>query len=128
MSERTKATILCVAAEQLTLAVRGLVLQSEGYEVVPASTIEDALCLAVTRQPSLIICERTLGRESGLALAGGLKQLQPNTPILMITGVMEAFPQTLSVDAVMTKIDGPDAFLQNVAALLERPEGSTQAA
>jgi hypothetical protein len=41
---------------------------------------------------------------------------------------MEAFPQTLSVDAVMTKIDGPDAFLQNVAALLEGPKGSTQAA
>jgi len=35
--------VLCIAAEQLSLAVRGLVLQSEGYRVVSASNFEDAM-------------------------------------------------------------------------------------
>jgi len=124
----TQATILAVAADQLTLAVRGLVLQSEGYEVISASTGEDAMRLAATRNPDLIICEQSFGKENGLALAECLKQLQPETPILLITGLMDALPQTLSVDAVMTKIDGPEAFLQNVAALLESPPGTQKAA
>src|SRR3954462_3259463 len=123
----TKATILCVAAEQLTLSVRGLVLQAEGYEGISASSFQDAMPLAATRRPDLIICDHSLGKESGVVLADCLKQLLPETPILLITGVMESTPQTLAVDAVMTKIDGPEAFLQNVAALLESPHDSTQA-
>ncbi|MFL6300716.1 MAG: response regulator [Terriglobales bacterium] len=121
MTDRTIATVLCVAAEQLTLAMRGLVLQSEGYEVISASTFEDAMRLAATRDPDLIICEQTIGKESGARLADCLKQLHPETPILLITGVMESIPQSLAVDAIMTKIDGPETFLRNVAALLESP-------
>jgi CheY-like chemotaxis protein len=124
----TKATILCVAPEQLTLSVRGLVLQAEGYEVISASSFQDAMRLAATRRPDLIICDHSLGKESGIALADCLKQLLPETPILLITGVMESTPQTLAVDAVMTKIDGPEVFLQNVASLLENPPGTQRAA
>jgi CheY-like chemotaxis protein len=113
----TKATILCVAAEQLTLSVRGLVLQAEGYEVISTSSFQDAMRLTATRRPDLIICDHSLGKESGGALADCLKQLLPETPILLITGVMESTPP-LAVDAVMTKIDGPEVFLQNVASLL----------
>ena len=124
----TKATILCVAAEQLTLSVRGLVLQAEGYEVISASSFQDAMRLAATRHPDLIVCDQSLGRESGLALSECLKELLPETPILLITGVMDSAPQTLAVDAMMTKIDGPDAFLKNVAALLESPDRRPRAA
>jgi CheY-like chemotaxis protein len=128
MTEETKATVLCVAAERLTLAVRGLVLQAEGYEVISASTFEDAMRMATTRHPDLIICDQNLGKESSVALADCLKQLIPETPILLITGVMESTPQTLAVDAVMTKIDGPEVFLENVASLLESPPGTRSAA
>ena len=127
MSQESQNTILAVAADQLTLAVRGLVLRSEGYQVISASNSQDAMRLTATRRPDLIICDQIIGKENGLALATCLKELQPETPILLITGLMDSLPQSLSVDAVMTKIDGPEAFLQNVAALLQRPEASRQA-
>ena len=128
MTEQTQATILCVAAEQVTLAVRSLVLRAEGYEVISTSTFEDAMRLAATRRPNLIICDQSLGQESGIALAECLKELLPETPILLITGVMDSAPQTLSVDAMMTKIDGPEILLENVAALLESPPETRTAA
>jgi DNA-binding response OmpR family regulator len=128
MTARNPAVVLCVAAEQLSLSIRGLVLQSEGYQVISASTFEDALRLAVERHPDVIVCEQPFGKGSGIALAKGLKELNPNTPILLITGLTEAAPQTLAVDAYMTKIDGPEAFLKNVAALLERSRSGTHAA
>jgi CheY-like chemotaxis protein len=120
--------VLCIAAEQLSLAVRGLVLQSEGYRVVSASNFEDAMRFGTLNHPDLIICEQPLGKESGLVLAEALKQVLPSTPILLIRGVMEPVPQTLSVDAMMTKIDGPEAFLRNVAALLNASPAGDRAA
>lgn len=124
----SNSIVLCISAEQLSLAVRGLVLQSEGYRVISASNFEDAMRFAALHLPDLIICEQPLGKESGLALAEALKQALPSTPILLITGVMEPFPQTLSVDAMMTKIDGPEAFLRNVAALLNASPAGDRAA
>ena len=120
MSPDPTAVVLCVAAEQLSLMVRGLVLQSEGYEVLSASTLEDALNIAVSRNPELIVCEQPFGEISGIHLAEMLKQLNSWTPILLITGIMEAAPPTMAVDAIMTKLDGPEAFLRNVAALLHQ--------
>jgi CheY-like chemotaxis protein len=127
MTDQRTAVVLSVAAEQLSLTVRGLVLQSEGYEVLSASTLEDALRLAASRNPGLIVCEQPFGKLSGIQLAETLKQLNPKTPILLITGVMDSIPQTVSVDAIMTKIDGPEAFLRNVAALLEHSKESQAA-
>jgi DNA-binding response OmpR family regulator len=128
MTPHNPAVVLCVAAEQLSLSVRGLVLQSEGYQVISASTFEDALRLAAERHPDLIICEQPFGKGNGIVLAKGLKEIDPETPILLITELMESIPQTLAVDAYMTKIDGPEAFLRNVAALLERSKSGTHAA
>jgi len=128
MTAHNAAVVLCVAAEQLSLSVRGLVLQSEGYRVISASTFEDALRLAAERHPDLIICEQPFGKGSGIVLAKGLKEIDQNTPILLITELMESIPQTLAVDAYMTKIDGPQAFLGNVAALLDRSKTGTHAA
>src|SRR4051812_14577289 len=128
MTNHRPAVVLCVAAEQLSLSVRGLVLRSEGYTVVPASTFEEAIRLAAEPQPDVIICEQPFGKSSGLGLAKSLKELEPNTPILLITGLMDSVPQTLAVDAYMTKIDGPVAFLRNVAALLDRSTSDSHAA
>jgi len=128
MTAQKPAVVLCVAAEQLSLSVRGLVLQSEGYRVVSASTFEDALRLAAERRPDVITCEQPFGKGSGLELVKCLKEVNPKTPILLITEVMESIPQTLAVDAYMTKIDGPEAFLRNVAALLESAHSGSHAA
>jgi CheY-like chemotaxis protein len=127
MRSLNPAVVLCVAAEQLSLSVRGLVLQSDGYEVLSASTLEDALRLTGSRNPAVIVCEQPFGKLSGIQLAETLKQLNPKIPILLMTEVMDSVPQTMAVDAIMTKIDGPEAFLRNVSALLDHSK-STQAA
>ena len=113
-----KPLVLCIDQEQLCLSVRGLVLQSGGYEVVSAGSAEDALRLAATRDVDVIVCGQNLGTTRGSDLAVQLKELRPTAPILLITGVMDSLPQTLAVDAVMTKIDGPETLLLNIGALL----------
>jgi CheY-like chemotaxis protein len=128
MTTQKGAVVLCVAAEQLSLSVRGLVLQSEGYSVISASTPEDALRLSAQRQPDVIVCEQPFGKGNSAALAKRLKEVNPDTPILLITDLMDSIPQTLAVDAYMTKIDGPQALLRNVAALLKSSKSDTHAA
>jgi DNA-binding NtrC family response regulator len=122
-----KPLVLCIDQEQLCLSVRGLVLQSADYEVVSAGSAEDALRLAATRDVDVIVCGQDLGKTRGSDLATALKEVRPNTPILLITGVMEAVPQTLAVDAIMTKIDGPEALLLNVGALLAHTHRNSRA-
>jgi two-component system response regulator GlrR len=124
MTTQNGAVVLCVAAEQVSLSVRGLVLQSEGYSVISASTPEDALRLSAQRQPDVIICEHPLGKGNGVEVAKRLKEVNPDTPILLITDPMDSIPQTLAVDAYMTKIDGPQALLRSVAALLDSKSGT----
>ena len=83
---------------------------------------------SATQQPEVIICDQQLGKGSGIELARSLKELNPEIPILLIAGVMDPPPATMAVDAVMTKIDGAEAFLRQVAALLYKAPQNSKAA
>jgi DNA-binding response OmpR family regulator len=70
-----------------------------GYEVVVASTAEDAKRLAAEKKPDLAILDVALADSDGLDLLGRLKRAYPTLPIVMLTGL--GYDEELLQNALM---------------------------
>ena len=69
--------------DQLTLAPRG-----QGYEVVSAGSQAEAEETLLTLRPDLAIFDLMMEeKDSGFVLCHHLKQLYPDTPVIMLTAV-----------------------------------------
>jgi two-component system, OmpR family, response regulator CpxR len=113
-----KPLILCIDDELRPLVVRRLLLESEGYKVITASTAEEALDCVGTNSVNLIITDQLLVKTTGIELAAKLKKLRPSVPILLLTGLIELPKSDPNIDITMSKLDGPEAFLALVGTLL----------
>ena len=89
MSE--KPTILLVDDEQKVLDLITFRLQLLGYRVITATSGEDALSLAETQHPDLIILDVTMPGLDGVTVCSRLKESETSraTPILMLTARSE---------------------------------------
>jgi two-component system, OmpR family, response regulator CpxR len=116
-----KPLILCIDDELRPLVVRQLLLESEGYKVITASTAEEALDCVGTNSVNLIITDQLLVKTTGIELAAKLKKLRPSVPILLLTGLIELPKSDPNIDVTMSKLDGPEAFLALVGTLLPAP-------
>jgi signal transduction histidine kinase/DNA-binding response OmpR family regulator len=65
--------------------VGNTILRSEGYEVITASSAEEAYILAQELQPDLIIADYLMPGMTGLDLVGALKKLNINVPFILVT-------------------------------------------
>lgn len=61
-------------------------LSRRGYSVIGARSAAEALAIAKQEQPSLIVLDLNLAGDSGLALVAPLKQLCPESRIVVLTG------------------------------------------
>lgn len=62
------------------------VLEFEGYQVRSATNVEEALKLAGERLPGLLLTDIIMPGRSGIELAGELKKLSPELPIVFMRG------------------------------------------
>jgi DNA-binding NarL/FixJ family response regulator len=84
----------------------------------------DAINKAQELNPDLIILDASMPRMNGIEAAPKLKELLPETPIILFTfheGLMRGFDACeVGVDAVVTKASGMFPLKESVKALLER--------
>ena len=108
---------------------RGMVaelLQRAGYETVQAETGEEALELARTDAPRLVLLDVNLPGTSGYAVCNELRNRHgQQLPILFISGERtESFDRVagllIGADDYMTKPFDPDELLARVSRMLER--------
>ncbi|MEI8139348.1 MAG: response regulator [bacterium] len=99
-------------------------LRMEGYEVMGATTGDEALQILRQRPPDLIILDISMPGMSGLTL---LKKLsdpdgKPRYPILVFTARanMEPFFSTMGVEGFLSKTSDPSLLISEVKRILQK--------
>jgi CheY-like chemotaxis protein len=115
-----KEIILCVDDEENQLAVRKLVLESKGYEVLTAASGQQALGLLGQHQVDLVLSDHLMPGLTGAELARQIKAQKPELPVILISAVNEIPADAAYADLFMSKLDGPMAMCENIAAMLAR--------
>lgn len=80
----SEPTILLVGTSEGPMRQIGLDLQEAGYRPMLAHSSQEGLNLASQSNPALIVVDRLLGHESGLAVCQALRRQGLKTPILLL--------------------------------------------
>jgi DNA-binding response OmpR family regulator len=84
MSGREKPRILCVSRSAYRLrAMRGAFPIRE-YEVLSASTPEDAVAVCLSNHISAVVLDSEFSTEAGWSAAQTLKMIKPQLPIMLL--------------------------------------------
>jgi two-component system cell cycle sensor histidine kinase/response regulator CckA len=92
MTRARPKAILLVEDNQDSLLLFRRILQQQGYEVLFARGGEDALkvCRLHTGPLDLVVADVVMPGMSGPQLSERLRSLRPKTPVLFISGIMNA--------------------------------------
>ena len=120
-----KELILCVDDEENQLAVRKLVLEQAGYSVLAAGSGQQALDLLASHPIDLVLSDHLMPGLTGTELARQIKAQDPDLPVILISAVNEIPADAGYADLFMSKLDGPQAMCQNIAAMLARSKNGS---
>ena len=120
-----KELILCVDDEENQLAVRKLVLEQAGYLVLAAGSGKQALDLLASHPIDLVLSDHLMPGLTGTELARQIKAQDPDLPVILISAVNEIPADAAYADLFMSKLDGPQAMCQNIAAMLARSKNGS---
>jgi len=113
-------SILCVDDEEIPRMLRRLVLLKQGYEVVAVSSAMEALEMLATRHFDLVLTDQMMPGMTGTELTKRIKSATPHMPVIIVSGMNEIPVDASYADRFISKIEGPDALFQGVAAVLEQ--------
>lgn len=112
-------TILCVDDEETPLAIRKLVFESAGYAVLTAGSGESALEVFRSEKIKLAVIDYSMTGMNGLELAREMKLLNPQVPILMLSGHASLPQEAHSIaDATIQKAGDPRQLLELATELI----------
>ena len=111
-------TILCVDDEDLPRTLRKLILQKQGYQVIPASSGAEALALLERGGISLVLTDQLMPGMTGTELTKLVKSTRPAMPVILISGVNEIPPDAIYADRFISKVGGPQLLFDTVAEVL----------
>ncbi len=103
-------------------AIRALlrdVLESEGYEVVCVRDGEEALRVAESFQPDLILSDVMMPNLDGVSMVARLRQRGSHVPVILMSSYLRRSP--LASVQLVTKPFDIDSLLATVAAALGKP-------
>jgi two-component system cell cycle sensor histidine kinase/response regulator CckA len=118
-------TILLVEDEQFVREVTSEVLRSAGYVVLAARSAVDAMCVyeRIRGRASLLLTDVVLPGESGQALAGRMRRLNPELKVLFVTGYPEYIGMAESAhEECLAKPFSTGVLLQRVRQVLDGDE------
>jgi CheY-like chemotaxis protein len=111
--------ILCIDDEELGLKVRKMMLQSQGYEVLTASSGPEGIELFATNPIEAVVLDYSMPGMNGDQVAAELKRLKPKVKILLLTAYVDLPEEALKwVDKRAVKGISPTSFLADLEQLL----------
>jgi two-component system alkaline phosphatase synthesis response regulator PhoP len=131
MDEEKKYKILIVDDEQDIIEFLTYNLKRDGYEVASANNGLDAINIAMTFLPQLILLDVMMPEMDGIETCDELKKRPPlkNTIIAFLTARSEDYSQIAGFDAgaddYITKPIKPKVLMSRIKALLKRLEKQT---
>ncbi|HUY21528.1 MAG TPA: EAL domain-containing protein [Acidimicrobiales bacterium] len=117
-------SVLVVDDDQATRDSLASVLKGAGIEVFVASDPTEAFTLRGLQRPAAIVVDHQLADQTGVELAQRMKEEDPDTPVLLLTGLASldsALAASAQLDGLLVKPLVPQAFIQTVRnALAQR--------
>lgn len=111
----TSSTLLCIHRDPAQLSL----LEQSGYELLTATNGNEGLRLFMSRPVDAVVLDYQLGLLDGGVVAAAIKKVKPQMPIVMLAENVELPEDALkSVDALVTKSDGPHFLLATVHFVL----------
>ena len=117
-ADSTGVTILCVDDEDLPRTLRKLILQKQGYQVITASSGEEALVSLERGGIRLLLTDQLMPGMTGTELTKLVKSTKPDMPVILISGVNEIPPDAIYADRFISKVGGPELLFDTVAEVL----------
>jgi Response regulator containing CheY-like receiver, AAA-type ATPase, and DNA-binding domains len=117
-ADGTGVTILCVDDEDLPRTLRKLILQKQGYQVITATSGEEALALLKREGIRLVLTDQLMPGMTGSDLTKLVKSTRPDMPVILISGVNEIPPDAIYADRFISKVGGPELLFDTVAEVL----------
>ncbi|HEX5410837.1 MAG TPA: response regulator [Terriglobia bacterium] len=112
------ATVLCIDDEPSAIQSRRLLLESEGYQVIDASTGEQGLRLFQSNKIDVVIVDYWMSGMNGLTVAQEIKRLNPAMPVIMLSGLPELPGEAVGLaDQWILKGRSSQALLDALSAL-----------
>jgi len=78
--------IVVVDDEKIVLDSCERVLASEGFEVLPATSVDDALKILETQIPEVLLIDVKMPERDGMSLMEEIKRTLPDLPIVVMSG------------------------------------------
>jgi len=117
-SKRGKPLILCIDDDEIQLQLRKQILENDGFMVIDATNATDAIQMLRETPVSLVLSDHMLRGTTGTQLAGEIKKIKPDVPVLLYSGNS---PESLqNVDCFIAKSEPVPRFLTMVHDLVNR--------
>jgi len=113
-----KVSILCVDDEELSLTLRKLVLEKQGFKVVTARSASNAMEILGKSTVDLVLTDQLMPGGNGVELAQQVKECWPELPVVLISGVNEIPAGAEDADLFISKIEGPARMCEMIASVL----------
>jgi two-component system, chemotaxis family, chemotaxis protein CheY len=109
-------TVLVVDDDTSILDTVSSILSGEGYDVVSASTGQEALAAVARKQPLLILLDMRMPVMDGWAVARALREQGINVPIVVMTAAESAkrWADEVGAEGYLAKPFGLDELLTTV--------------
>lgn len=115
-----RPVILCVDDEWNGLEGRRTLLEQRGYEVLVATSGEEALQLVASHRMDLVLLDYHMPKMNGDVLAQHIKDIQPDVPLALLSAEENLAESALqSVDVFISKSESPVSLLEIVEHLLD---------
>ena len=98
-----KKTILCVDDNEQSLSIRKLMLATRGYRVIVCTTGEEALEVFRRGGIDLVLTDLMMPGMNGDELANHVKQVSPETPVILFSGKVAIYDQNTQADIFCQK-------------------------
>lgn len=112
--------ILCIDDDNVAVYVRKLLLEQAGFHVSVASTAEEGLEIFKSEQIDLVLSDHFLQGQAGTEIAATMKKLNPEIPIVILSGAVEMPPGIEHADLFLSKLEPPPVLLSSIRQLLQR--------
>jgi two-component system KDP operon response regulator KdpE len=127
MSDRPRV-LICDDEAQILRALR-VILGDAGFEVVPATTVREALDAAAVRPPEAAIIDLVLPDGDGVEVCRSIREWS-EMPLLVLSAVGDERDKVRALDAgaddYVTKPFGPDELVARLRAALRRVSPSDE--
>ena len=120
----TENTILIVDDEDIVLASCRKVLEAGGFEVMLASSAEEALVVMESRLPIALLMDIKMPERDGIYLMGQIREKWREIPVIVMTGypTTETITEAAKMGAatLISKPFTPDELVETVRRVLKK--------